>query len=213
MSTTPRQRERPEVIDWSSVRERLARATAATESAVRVSAERAREIMDSRARALARVQPTEPDAGEVLEIATFELSGERYAIETRFVREVIRLADCVRVPAAPDFLFGVTNLRGETLSVIDLRRFFDLPMRDLSGLARVVVLGDERPEFGVVVESADEVLTLRRDELLEPPGSVAASRREAMRGVTRQALIVLDGAMLLQDARLFIDQIDEADSQ
>ena len=213
MSTTSRQRERSESIDWPSVRERLDKATVATESALRVSPERTCEIMDARARALARVQQAEPDVGEALEVATFALADERYAIETCFVSEVIRLADCTRVPGTPDFLLGVTNLRGEILSVIDLRKFFDLPTRELSDQSRVVVLGGERPEFGVLAESAHEVTTLRREELLEPPGSVTGIGREYLRGVTRDALIVLDGAVLLQDARLFIDQIDEPDSR
>ncbi|MBC7818113.1 MAG: purine-binding chemotaxis protein CheW [Planctomycetaceae bacterium] len=150
MSTTSRQLERTKAIDWPSVRERLNKATAATESALRVSPERAREIMDARARALARVQQAELDVGEVLEVATFALADERYAIETRFVSEVIRLADCTRVPGTPDFLLGVMNLRGEILSVIDLRKFLDLPARELSDQSRVVVLGGERPEFGVL---------------------------------------------------------------
>lgn len=204
--------ERAESIDWQSVRERLGKATAATESALRVSPERAREIMDARARTLARVQQAEPDAGEVLEVATFSLADEQYAIETRFVCEVIRLTDCTRVPGTPDFLLGVTNLRGEILSVIDLRKFFGLPTRELSDQSRVVVLGGERPEFGVLAESVHEVATLRRDELLEPPGSVTGLGREYLHGVTREALIVLDGAVLLQDARLFIDQGDEAEA-
>jgi purine-binding chemotaxis protein CheW len=206
MSAVSQQRERTEAIDWGTVRERLGKATAATESALRISPERAREILDARARALARVQQPELDAGEVLEVATFALAAERYAVETRFVREVTRLVDCTRVPGTPTFLLGVTNLRGEILSVIDLRRFFDLPVVELSDQARVVVLGGERPEFGVLAESAHEVLSLRRDDLLEPPASVTGLGRESLRGVTRDALIVLDGAALLQDARLFIDE-------
>ena len=210
MSTASQQRELVESLDWQSVRERLGRATAATESASRVSSERAREIMDARARALAHVQQAEPDAGEVLEVATFALANERYAIETSFVREVVRIADVTPIPGTPDFLLGVMNLRGEILSVIDLCRLFNLASRGRTDQSRVVVLGDERAEFGVLADAAHEVILLRRDELLEPPGSVTGLGHEYLRGVTSDALIVLDGAVLLQDARLFIDQEDEA---
>ena len=210
MSTTSQQRELVESLDWQSVRERLGRATAATESASRVSSERAREIMDARARALAHVQQAEPDAGEVLEVATFALANERYAIETSFVREVVRITDVTPVPGTPDFLLGVMNLRGEILSVIDLCRLFNLASQERTDQSRVVVLGGERPEFGVLADAAHEVMILRRDELLEPPDSVTGLGREYLRGVTHDALIVLDGAVLLQDARLFIDQEDEA---
>ena len=210
MSPALRQRDLAEPINWEAVRERLGKATAATESTLWVSSERAREIMD--ARALARVQQSEPDAGEVLEVATFALADERYAIEARFVSEVTRLTDCTRIPGTPDFLLGVTNLRGEILSVIDLRKFFDLPTRELSDQSRVVVLGVARAEFGVLADAAHEVTSLRRDKLLEVPGSVTGLGREYLRGVTSDTLIVLDGAALLQDAKLFIDQVDEADA-
>ncbi len=81
-------------------------------------------MLDERARALARVPPAAPKASEVLEIATFALANEHYGVETRFVREVVRMADFTPLPGAPSFLVGVLNLRGEILALIDLRTFF-----------------------------------------------------------------------------------------
>ena len=80
-------------IDWRQVHERLARARRATEESVRLSPERARAVMEERARTLARVPPRAPAAAEVLEVVTFRLAGERYAVETSHVREVVRFAD------------------------------------------------------------------------------------------------------------------------
>ena len=131
-------------IDWDEVRRRLAHAAEATEAALRLSPEKARAVMDARARALARVPAAPTRAAEALEIATFALAHERYGVETRFVREVVRLTDYARLPAAPPFLVGVVNLRGEILALIDLRTFFNLPAADLTDLARVLVLGDQR---------------------------------------------------------------------
>ena len=193
-------------IDWEEVRRRLARAAEATGETLRLSPQRAKAILDERARALARVPPAAPKASEVLEIATFALANEHYGVETRFVREVVRLADFTPLPGAPPFLVGVLNLRGEILALIDLRTFFGVPARGLTDLARVLVLGDERPEFGVLADAAHEVTTLRVDEVHEAPDSAAGVGREYLRGVTKDALIVLDGAALLGDGRLFIDQ-------
>src|SRR5947209_1803679 len=108
---------RTEPIDWARVRARLARAAAANEGALRLSPERARAVMDERARALARV-PAETAAVRALEAVVFELSGERYALETAHVHEVVRLAGLTPLPGAPDYLAGVTNLRGQILAVI-----------------------------------------------------------------------------------------------
>ena len=211
----PKQTGRGKAIDWDDVRRRLARAAEATEAAERLSPERARAVLDERARALARVPPAPPRAAEVLEIATFALANERYAVETRFVREVVRLAEFTPLPGAPPFLIGVMNLRGEILALIDLRTLFGLPAREASaspaegGGSRVLVLGNERAEFGVLADAAHEVAALRVDEIHEAPDVTSGAGRDFLRGVTADALIVLDGAALLQDGRLFVDQGEE----
>jgi len=103
----------------------------------------------------------------------------------------------------------VSNLRGEILAVIDLHRFFGLPPAEPSESTRVIVLGVEGPEFGVLVDAMREATMLRADHLLDPPGSVAGVGREHLRGVTEDALIVLDGRVLLREEAFYIDQADE----
>jgi purine-binding chemotaxis protein CheW len=202
-------RTRTNRINWQDVRERLARIGTAIAGEVRLSPERARAVMEERARALARVPPRAPNAAEVIEVVTFSLANERYAVATCHVREVLRCGDVTPVPGAPDFLAGLLNLRGEVLAVFDLRTFFGIAAGGAAGLSRVLVLGGERAEFGVLADAVHEVLPLRTGEVHEPPGSLAGPGREYLRGVTAGALLVLDGAVLLRDGRLFIDQGEE----
>lgn len=206
--TSPR-RGPGQPIDWGEVRARLERTAVATREALRPTAEQAKAVMDERARALARVPPRPPGAAEVLKVAILTLSHERYAIETHHVRRVVRLEDLTPIPGAPDFLIGVINLRGEILDVFDLRCLFGLAVGEVTDQSRVVVLGDERDEFGVLADATHEVTTLRIEEVHEPPGSLAGIGRNYLRGVTAETLIVLDGAALLQDARFTIDQGDD----
>ncbi len=202
----PTRRRHGEAVDWTAVRERLARAQAATASALELSPERARAVMDERARLLARAQAVGPAPTEVLETLTFALGHERYAVESKHVREVVRLVDFTPVPGAPEFLLGVMNLRGDVLAIADLRKFFGVPQPGLTDLARVVVLGAEHAELGVLADEAHELRILSVAEVLEPHGSVAGIDREYLLGVTKDALIVLDGTRLLADPRLFIDE-------
>ena len=197
-------------IDWQQVHQRLERARQATEEALHLSPERARAVMEARARALAQVPPQAPLADEILELVTFGLAGEHYAIETRCIREVVRFSEYTPVPGGPDFLVGLLNLRGDILAVFDLRQSFGLARQEVTDLARVIVLGDERAEFGVLADAVDEVRTVRTEEVLEPPASVSGIGRELLRGVTKDALIVLDGTVLLQNSRFFIDQGEQA---
>ena len=203
MSAPRRRRDAP--IDWAEVRARVARAMAATEEALRPSPEQARRIMDERARALARVPPAARPGAERIELVTFALANERYAVEMRCVREVARLVDVTPVPGTPDFIVGVTNLRGTVLAVIDLGRLFDLPRKGLTDLARIVVLGTDVAEFGVLADEVLGQLDLAAADILEAPAGAAGGGRAHVRGVTRDALIVLDGEALLKDERLFVE--------
>jgi purine-binding chemotaxis protein CheW len=196
-------------IDWKKVHERLDRARRASEDSLQLSAERAREVMEERARLLARVPPRVPDASEVLELVTFRLGNEKYGLETQHIKEVVRFTDFTPVPGAPDFLVGLINLRGDILAVFDLRRFCNVDLRPATEATRVLVLGGEQAEFGILADAVEEVVTVRTEHVHEPPGSVTGVGRDYLRGVTNEALLIFDGASLLQSARLFVDQGEE----
>jgi purine-binding chemotaxis protein CheW len=196
-------------IDWDEVHAQLDRAESAAREALRPSAERTREVLDGRARALARIPARVPDAAEVLEVATFSLDDERYAIETRHVRRVARLGGLVPIPGAPAALAGVINSGGEILAVFDLRVLFGKAGKGPAEQTHVIVLGGDRDELGIVTDDVHEVLSLGIGEVLDSPVAPEGLGRHAVRGVTERALIVLDGAALLLDDRLVIDQGDD----
>ncbi len=155
-----------------------------------------------RARLLAR-RPAEPRRGEAIDALLFLLGEERYAIETRFVREVARFRDFTVVPGAPEVLVGVTSLRGEILPVFDLRPLLGLARNRLNDLSRAIVLeeGDERIAF--LADEAREIVKVPLSALAAPAALPEGMERALLRGVTADALIVLDGAALLRDRRLF----------
>jgi purine-binding chemotaxis protein CheW len=160
--------------------------------------------MDERARVLSQVSaPTRaPDAS--IGVIEFGLGRERYAIEVAFVREVVRLVDYTLVPGVPEYIVGVTNLRGIVLPIVDLRRFFNIAIKGLSDQSRVIVLGAGQIEFGVLADEAYGQLELGADDILAPPGELPGIGRPYLRGVTRDAVVILDGAALIADEKFFI---------
>lgn len=191
-------------IDWTAVRERLASASAATASALELPPDRARAVMDERARLLARPLAEREAPGQLVEVLTFSLGREAYAIESKHVREVVRLVDYTPVPGTPEFLLGVINLRGEILAIADLRKLLGVAPQGFTDLSRVIVLGGDRAEFGILADAAHENRVLLATQILEPTGAAGGIGREHLRGVTSEGLIVLEGRMLLGDSRLFI---------
>ena len=59
---------------------------------------------------------------------TFKLGSELFAIRVDQVREVLEISQITRVPTAPDYMRGVVNVRGQSTTVVDLRRKFGLPL-------------------------------------------------------------------------------------
>jgi purine-binding chemotaxis protein CheW len=197
-------------IDWQKARDRLSRAASALDEAHRLSPERTRAVLEERALSVARIPTQGLGRGAAIEVVTFHLGEERYALETSYVREILRLKKVTPLPGTPEFLSGITNLRGQIVAVLDLRGVFGIANPASTELSRVIVLGEERIEFGVLADSVHEVILLPLDQVREVPGSVAGIGREYLRGVTADALIVLDGAALLNDPRLTIDLDDNS---
>ncbi len=206
MTATIKQRQ---AIDWEQVHERLRLAATAMEEVHRISPARAAGVLDERAHRIARIPAQAPEADAVIELILFTLGNECYAVETKCVREILRLKEVTPVPGTPDFLAGITNLRGQILAVFDVRRYFGIAAPDRTEASRVIVLGQERVEFGILADAVHEVVLVRLDALREPPSSVTGNTRDYLRGVTADTVIVLDGAILLNDPRLTIDLGDD----
>ncbi len=164
--------------------------------------ESVREVLAERARLLARVPDEAPRAGEVLELVGFVLAGQRYGIESRFVREVARLVCFTPVPGTPPFVLGVTNLRGEILALFDLRQLLGVVAQGVTDLGRIVVLGEHRREFGLLADAASEILYVPSTSLAQ---TATAWGRAYVQGVSPDGVVVLSGEALLRDPTLTID--------
>lgn len=159
----------------------------------------AHEVLAARARALAR--PATPAAErDQVHLLSFSLAGERYAIELPYVVQVFRLRSLALLPGATAPTLGVTSWRGELLAVLDLRQILGLSARGLDDLGFAVVLGDERAPLGVLADSVSGTLAMSRAQV-RPPAEGVAVQRDFVRGVTGDALLVLDAARLLEAQR------------
>jgi purine-binding chemotaxis protein CheW len=192
-------------IDWEAIHRRLAVSAAAIAGGIDHGAEEIRRVLDARARAAAK-PPARPDDRERLEVLAFALASETYAVETCHVREACQLKDLTAVPCTPPFVAGVMNLRGQIVAIVDLRAFFELPARGLTDLNRVIVLTGGDNELGLLADSIDGVRSVTVSDLQEGLPTLTGIRERYLKGVTRQMLAVLDGARLLGDAGLKVNE-------
>ena len=176
----------------------------------RATASDAAEILRARARALAQPPEDAPSAETMLEVLEFRLAQERYALETRYVREVHPLKDLTPLPCTPPFVVGIVNVRGRILAVLDLKKFFDLPDQGLTDLHRIILLEGNDLELGLLADATVGVRSIAADSLQPSLPTATGIRSEYLKGVTAEHLIVLDVTRILGDPKIIV--LEEVDS-
>src|SRR6185437_5102463 len=130
---------------------------------------------------------------------TFELAGEIYGLETKYVQEVMAVPQLALVPGTPDYLLGIINVRGEILAIFDLSRLFGLPKHETNKRSHLIVFGDISSQFGFIADTVDEVRHVDISASRSGIALLGTATGDIVRGVTANAIIVLDGRTLLVD--------------
>ena len=163
------------------------------------------QILRDRAKALA-VKPQAADERPRIGIVEIRLARERYAVESTYVREVLPLKDVTPLPCTPAFVLGLINVRGQILSVMDLRVFFDLPREAATRATKIVVLRSGDMEVGIVADGVVEARTLPLDDLHPALPTLTGVRATYLRGIAEGDLVVLDAAKLLGDKAIVVNE-------
>lgn len=192
-------------VDWSALIKRQEQALEAS-AGRSLAPDREQAVLRERAAVLARKCAAEDESGQSIDCLEFLLSGESYAIALSCIAETLPLIDFTPLFCTPPFVLGIANMRGRIISIVDLRRFFELPSIGLSDLNRVIVVGDGRMEFGVLADSIVGMRSLRTQEILPSPDGFTGIREEFLAGVTKDRLALLDIGKIMSDPRIVVHE-------
>lgn len=147
--------------------------------------------------------------GELLQLVTFEVGTEEYAIPILSVQEINRMMQITRVPQSPAFVEGVINLRGKIIPVVDLRKRFGIETDEATGDERIVVVevagAAGTRVLGFTVDRVNEVLRVP-SEIVDPtPAMATGADSDYVQGVGKlddRLLILLNLDRLFNDTEL-----------
>lgn len=142
-------------------------------------------------------------------IVVFTLEGRKFALPLPAVSRVIHAVEITPLPKAPEIVSGVINLEGHILPVLDVRRRFRMPARELDPGDRMVIARTPRRSVAFVVDSAEGVMELPAGTAVAPDDIVPGI--EYVEGVVRCP----DGMILIHDIAKFLSleeglRLDEA---
>lgn len=139
------------------------------------------------------------------------IASTHYAVPEAHVTELERVPRITMVPQVPRWMRGVTNVRGDIVSVIDMRSFLGLePHQPPTARMLVVRLLDEPFATGLIVDAVDRIVTMQAGAITAPASPLEGPLAPFLRGVGEvgdRLVAVLDIDRLLRSSE--IRQFDE----
>lgn len=157
-----------------------------------------------RARQYASALPErQQDVSDIRNMLSFQLGDEQYAVDVMLVRTVRPVSKITPVPGTPAYYRGVVNIRGQIITVIDLRLFFDMDVDLRETPDEMIVVQASSLELGVLAHRVRDVVAI-------PAGIVESldDVRYAF-GITEDHIILLDIERMFEDERLIVGGVDE----
>jgi len=120
---------------------------------------------------------TENDEGKTsdeLQLVSFGVADQEYALAIESVQEIVQIPEkIIHVPLSESHVMGVMTLRNRLLPLVNLRRMFNLPVREVDEHCRIVVVALGQTSVGIVMDSVNEVLRVSKSDVDAMPGLLA----------------------------------------
>jgi len=195
-------------LDWVNLHRRLDVSQTALKRKLAPGLEEKRKILRHRARLLAASSKADATAPRsLLEIVEFVLGPERYGIESSCIREIYPLNEFTPLPCTPAFVLGLVNVRGQILSIIDIKKLFDLPEKGLTDLNKIIIVHAHSMELGILADAILGTRSIAPEELHPALPTLTGIRADYLQGITKDSLVVLDVGKILADERILVNEV------
>jgi purine-binding chemotaxis protein CheW len=199
-------------FDWAELRRRLDASHAALQRRLAPSAEEKKNLLRARARLLAAGGKAEATSSQLpLEVVELVLGLEHYGIESRHIREIHALSEFTPLPCTPAFVLGLVNVRGQILSIINLKKLFDLPEKGLADRKKVIIVHADHMELGFLADAIVGLRSVTPEELQPALPTLTGIQEQYLKGITKDPLAVLDAEKILCDEKILVN--DAVDSR
>ncbi|MGF7146189.1 purine-binding chemotaxis protein CheW [Anaerotaenia torta] len=136
---------------------------------------------------------------------TFSLGeNDLYGMEIRYITEIISIPSVTQVPEMPEYIKGITNLRGQVIPVMDARLRFGKTEKPYDERTCIIVVDTGAFSIGLVVDSVDEVLSIQEEDVAALPdlGKGGHGYMKSIGKAGGKITLLLDAQKLLSDDEL-----------
>jgi purine-binding chemotaxis protein CheW len=205
-SITKEKIPKTKIVDWTDIHTKIEQAQSIIEKGWVPSQEQKYNILQARAKLYAEESKKKEMKEDYRSILFFNLAYETYGIELEYIREVYPLKELTPIPTSSNHILGIINVRGKILSVVDIRKFFDLPEKGLTDLNKVIILQSDELEFGILADSIIGVREIELNKLQPSLPTLIDIREKYLKGVTNDRITILDGMKILSGKKMVIHE-------
>jgi purine-binding chemotaxis protein CheW len=200
-------------IDWQLLYDRIASTKLMLENAGQASDEKRERIWRERAHQFSQVVEEE-DLGDVAYLVIVSLGRELCAFDVTYVESIRPVEQITRVPRTPDWICGISNLRGQIYTVTDLQRFLHLSngQEASTGAGEIVLVRNSKLSLALRVDRVVSVDVIQEDRICTSVDTTHGVKPEYVRGVIEDygkgdekiPVLVLDMNSMLSDEYLLV---------
>lgn len=153
--------------------------------------------------AIMTVDPVSTDMDDTMhgKFLVFFLDGQEFAIPISYVVDIINVQPVTKVPNCPEFILGITNLRGKVIPIVDVRiRFGKMPVPPTDRTC-IIVVEERGSSVGLLIDSVSEVISLADDEISPPPTLNGSMESRFIQGIGKAE----SGVKLILDCHTVLD--------
>lgn len=148
---------------------------------------------------------SEVTAANNTEMLSFNVGDAIYAIEIKYIKEIIEVEQITLVPKIPGHIKGVINLRGKVVPVISVRRRFDIEEVPYDSRTCIIVLEFEDGEqVGIIVDRVQEVVDVKASDISKTPDSKNVNANKYIKSIVHfenNIILLIDCSKLINDDR------------
>ena len=144
---------------------------------------------------------------------SFSLGTEEFGVPLVVVREVIGVPECTPLPFTSQHVMGIMNLRGQVITVIDLRKRLGTETRELSPESAVIICESGSIRIGLMVDSVNAVINAKSDEIGHKPEIEKSTKTEFIASVFRRGnnlVLFLDVGKILEFEKSNAESVPKA---
>ena len=125
----------------------------------------------------------------------FSVGNEEFGVDINLVREISKIQDMLKVPNTPPFIEGLLNLRGQVLTIFNLRKRLGMEDQAFDENSKIIIVWYNDIQIGFTVDKVSEIIKVEEANVEATPPSITGIDKRFLSGVIKSGehlLLALD---------------------